>query len=141
MRSTCAGIVMPVHETQPIMLKKSEYDVILRLLESNTMELSPCTERLMDEIDLAEIVDSHTGFPTNIVSIHSCVEYKNLNTGEHRTIEIVYPREANIFENRVSVLSPIGSALLGLKVGDVTLWPLPKQKTVRLEVISVRQPQ
>lgn len=132
---------MTTQANQTITLKKSEYDLILKLLESGTVELSPCTERLMDEIDMAEVLDSRSSFPHNIVSVHSIVEYKNLTTGECRTVQIVYPREANILENKVSVFSPIGSALLGLKTGDITVWPFPQKKTVNLEVITVKQPQ
>ena len=57
--------------------------------------------------------------PEDAVSLSSKVRYTNLDTGEERVYTVVFPAEADIGRERVSVLSPIGTALIGAVAGDV----------------------
>ncbi|MDZ4375655.1 MAG: GreA/GreB family elongation factor [Phenylobacterium sp.] len=57
-------------------------------------------------------------YPRDFVRLHSLVEFTDLMTGRARRVQIVPPNEADIDQDRMSVISPVGAALLGLKVGD-----------------------
>ena len=63
--------------------------------------------------------------------------------GSHeRELALVYPRDADGSAHKVSILAPVGSALLGLRTGDSIDWPMPGGRTARLEVLAIRyQPE
>lgn len=63
--------------------------------------------------------------PRDVVTMHSTVRLRDLETGEDATYTLAYPHEADIESNRLSVLAPVGTALLGYRVGDVVEWPVP----------------
>jgi regulator of nucleoside diphosphate kinase len=63
--------------------------------------------------------------PRDVVMMNSTVRLRDLETGENETYTLVYPHEADISAGRLSVLAPVGTALLGYRVGDVVEWPVP----------------
>ncbi|MCT8335344.1 nucleoside diphosphate kinase regulator [Leptospira sp. 85282-16] len=79
---------------------------------------------LLGEIERAQKVDSHV-IPPNFVTMNSVIELKNLNELEFQEFKLVFPEEANTEENKISVLAPIGTAILGYKIGDVIQWKIP----------------
>ncbi len=82
-------------------------------------------EMLVREIKRAEKVDSKAIAP-EFVTMNSVVQVENEETKHPMTIKIVYPKEANFKKGYVSVFSPLGSALLGYKVGDTVQFEAPK---------------
>lgn len=91
---------------------------------------------LAEEIDRALIVeDDH--IPRDVVCMNSKVSYQDLESGKENVVTVVYPDAANIDENKISVLAPIGSALIGLREGQVIEWPVPGGKQIRIKVLSV----
>lgn len=82
-------------------------------------------EMLAREIKRAEKVDSKAITP-EFVTMNSVVQVENEETKNPMTIKIVYPKEANFKKGYVSVFSPLGSALLGYKVGDTVQFEAPK---------------
>ena len=75
--------------------------------------------------------------PRDVVTMNSRVVFENETTGERREITLVYPREADIAAGRISVLVPVGTALLGLRVGQSIDWELPSGEKHRYRVIDV----
>lgn len=63
--------------------------------------------------------------PTDVVTMHSRVTVRDLDAGTSRTYTLVFPREADLSSGRLSVLAPLGTALLGYRVGDEIEWPMP----------------
>jgi regulator of nucleoside diphosphate kinase len=63
--------------------------------------------------------------PRNVVTMNSTVTLRDLETGERETYTLVYPDRADIAKNRLSVLAPVGTAILGQKVGDELKWRVP----------------
>jgi regulator of nucleoside diphosphate kinase len=57
--------------------------------------------------------------------MNSTVRLRDLDTGDMETYTLVYPAEADVDEQLISVLAPIGTAILGYRVGDVIKWPVP----------------
>jgi regulator of nucleoside diphosphate kinase len=69
--------------------------------------------------------------------MNSRVICKDEISGEQHEIELVYPHEADPSKGRVSVLAPVGAALLGMIVGNTIDWPIPGGRTTRLRVLAV----
>ncbi|MCW7493548.1 nucleoside diphosphate kinase regulator [Leptospira sp. 2 VSF19] len=87
-------------------------------------KMDPNIKDLLGEIERAQKVDSHV-IPPNFVTMNSVIELKNLNELEFQEFRLVFPEEANTDENKISVLAPIGTAILGYKIGDVIQWKIP----------------
>jgi len=79
---------------------------------------------LIAELQRAEIVASDE-VPDDVVTMNSTVVLRDLETDEVETYTLVYPNHANIARNRLSVLAPVGTAILGYHVGDVVRWRVP----------------
>jgi len=79
---------------------------------------------LSREIGRAEVVPEAEADP-DVVAMGSTVRVEDLGSGEEFTYTLVFPSEANIAENRLSVLAPIGTAILGFRAGDVIRWKVP----------------
>jgi regulator of nucleoside diphosphate kinase len=77
---------------------------------------------------------------SDVVSIGSRVVFEEESSGRVREVVLAYPSEANASAGRVSVLAPVGAALLGLRTGDEIDWPLPGGRTAEIRILSVRQP-
>ena len=74
--------------------------------------------------------------------MHSCVEFVDDDTGEVRTATLVYPGEEDSRQGKVAVVTPVGSALLGLRAGATMTWRTLDGRTKRLSVLEVRhQPE
>lgn len=93
-------------------------------------------EALEDALDQAEIVAPER-FASNIVAMNSRVVLKDQETGESPEVSLVYPEDSDLAQGRLSVLAPVGTALLGLAVGQTIDWRLPRQPWKRLRLIEV----
>lgn len=78
--------------------------------------------------------------PADRVAINSRVTYREEPHGEPRTIILVHPSDANATEGRISVLSPVGRALLGRKPGTVSSMSVPGGRAVRIRVLATARP-
>jgi regulator of nucleoside diphosphate kinase len=81
-------------------------------------------ERLQNELDRAHIVDP-TAIPHNVVTMNSRVRFKDMETGDEKSYTLVFPSDADIEKNRISILAPIGTAILGYRAGDTVNWLVP----------------
>ncbi len=88
---------------------------------------------LADELERAIVVPSDR-IPKNIVTMYSRLIYLDESTSATREVELVYPGEADPVAGKVSVLAPVGSALLGLSVGQSIDWEFPTGEVNRLRV-------
>jgi regulator of nucleoside diphosphate kinase len=79
---------------------------------------------LADELESAEVVEPDS-VPPDVVTMRARVRVRDLVSGEAATYTISYPVEANLEAGRLSILAPIGTALLGYREGDVVEWPVP----------------
>lgn len=106
------------------------------LLGSATGQASPTAPLLDEELARARLVAADQIGP-DIVTMNSLVICRNELSGEQHEIELVYPHEADAGLGRVSVLAPVGAALLGLAVGSSIEWPLPGGRSTRVRVVAV----
>ncbi|MBD8093467.1 nucleoside diphosphate kinase regulator [Pseudomonas fluorescens] len=96
----------------------------------------PGVEALQAELDRAETV-GHDEVSEDVVTMNSRVHCREESSGKERHLTLVYPKDANADEGKISILAPVGSALLGLQVGQHIDWPAPGGKTLKLELLSV----
>ena len=119
--------------TPQIHLTQVDMDRLLALIESSPGERF---ERLEGELLRAKVVP-HDRIPGDLVTMNSRVVFENETTGERREITLVYPDLADIDAGRISVLVPVGTALLGLRVGQSIDWTLPNGETQRYRIVGV----
>ena len=79
---------------------------------------------LEDELDKGEVVNSRD-IPNNIITMNSKVRLRDINTQKEMICWLVFPDESNADQGKISILAPIGTALLGYKVGDIIEWKVP----------------
>jgi len=81
-------------------------------------------QRLEAELDRAQIVPE-TDLPPEVITMNSTVEVEDLDDGERSVFTLVFPEHADVSQGRISVLAPLGMAMLGYRVGDSIQWPGP----------------
>ena len=79
---------------------------------------------LTEELLRAEVVEPEK-IPRDVVTMNSLVKFRDMETREVYMYSIAYPANSDFEKGRISVLAPIGMALLGYRVGDVVEWPVP----------------
>lgn len=126
---------MSIAKKNALYISKHDYQSLLPLTEKYSTQAA---ETLDNELGRAEIV-CDADLPNNVVSMNSLVTFVDLDTGEESTINLVYPMDANIEQMKISILSPVGTALIGLRVGGKIDWPLPGGKIRHLQVVAVTQ--
>ena len=92
-------------------------------------------QQLETEIDRAVVVPSDE-VPTDVVTMNSRIVFED-ETGRRREVELVYPWEAEPRRGRISILAPVGVALVGISVGQAIEWPMPNGRTALLRIVSV----
>jgi len=120
-----------------IVITDQDFRRLMPILEQND---TPASELLDGELHRATIVEQRRVSP-DVVTMNSEVVYEDFATGARRAIRLVYPKDADASRGRISVLAPIGSALLGLKVGQDIEWQLPTGRR-QIFVVEIRyQPE
>ncbi len=97
-------------------------------------------EKLLLELDSAKIVEPEK-VPSNVVTMNSIVKLSFLNNNKQVQFQIVYPEQANLNEKKISIFSPIATALIGYQVADEIEWIVPAGLTkIRIDEI-IYQPE
>ncbi|WFB35463.1 nucleoside diphosphate kinase regulator [Kiritimatiellota bacterium B12222] len=95
---------------------------------------------IQEELERAKVVDS-TKIPENVVTMNSRLRFVDLEDGEKSEVTLVFPANANIESGNLSILSPIGTALLGYAQGDEIEWDVPGGKRRLLIEEILYQPE
>lgn len=124
----------------PITMSRLDWARLDRLLNSEPHHRESSLDALRDELDRANIIES-VEMPPDVASMNSTVKFVDDATGANFELMLVYPDAAGT-PGTVSVLAPVGSALLGLSVGQSIDWQLPDGRTAHLRVLEIiRQPE
>lgn len=91
---------------------------------------------LRSELDRARIVEPED-MPADVVTMNSTVRFADEESGKEFQRTLCYPEEATGGSDKVSILAPLGSALLGLSVGQRIDWPVPGGRTARIRILDV----
>lgn len=117
-----------------IYITQSDMTRLRALLESMKSSREDL-KALRAELDQGRVVDS-LEVPDDAVTMNSRVRLRDLDDGEEMIYTLVFPARANVDEGLLSVLAPVGTAVLGHRVGDVIEWPLPAG-SIRLRVEEI----
>ncbi len=109
----------------PIYITQDDY-AKLRLLLATALysNVNTALRNLREELDRAAVIDA-AAIPAGVVTMNSTVEYEDLGTSEVEKYTLVFPDRADVDRKRLSILAPIGTALLGCRIGDVVKWSTP----------------
>jgi regulator of nucleoside diphosphate kinase len=115
-----------------------DMDRLTSLIDTSKTAVSqkkPHLKQLEQELESANVVDPQD-IPRDVITMNSVVRIKDLKSGEEKTYTLVFPSEASIDEGRISILSAIGTALIGYRVGDVIEWQvLSGLKRLKIEEV------
>lgn len=118
-----------------IILTSQDLDRLERLLDALPASTFPGKTELRTELDRAEVVEPQD-IPPDVVTMNSTVRFA-LESGEEFSLTLVYPKDADGSADRISVLAPVGSALLGLTAGERIEWPRPGGGTLKVRLVEV----
>lgn len=116
--------------TTPVILLKNDFEILngyVKNLQGMQVNEKENFSKLYEEIKKAQIVEP-ADFPKDIVRLDSTVVVRDLKTKRDMTITIVLPQKADIKQRKVSVLAPIGTALIGFRKGQTVSWQVPSGK-------------
>jgi regulator of nucleoside diphosphate kinase len=122
-----------------IWLTQQDYLRLKRVLGERTRESRTIADELatLEELlDVARVVVPER-IPDDVVTMNSRVQFRDAASGEEDTVTIVYPSDADPSSGRISVLSPVGGAMLGAAEGQEVELPLPHGLTRRIRIESV----
>ena len=121
-----------------IFITEEDHQKLMQLLEGARQRQHrdlAHVEQLDAELDRAHIVPGGE-IPPDVVTMNTQVALRDLDTGGEMVLTLVFPHEANVDQRRVSVLAPLGTAVLGYRAGDTIEWEVPG-RTRRLQVERV----
>lgn len=121
----------------PITMTRSDHDKLSGLAEACNASDAETSEQLWDELDRARVVDD-SRVAADVVRMGSTLRFTT-DTGEDRTVTLVFPQDADIAKGKISILTPIGAALIGLSAAQSIDWTSRDGRIHRLTVESVHQ--
>ena len=125
-------------QTYKIFITEPDMEQLSHMVDSARTSANTDQEQLNmleGELDRAQIV-SPFRIPADVVTMHSRVRVKDLNANKDSTHTLVFPRDADFAQGRISVLAPVGTAILGCRTGNVIEWKVPGvNRKLRIEEV------
>ncbi|CAN7176360.1 nucleoside diphosphate kinase regulator [Devosia sp. LjRoot3] len=122
-----------------ITLGQADHAKLNALAMAGLERMPDLADRLLEELERAKVIADEK-LPEGVVRMGSSITYVT-NADKEQTVTLVYPADADIEAGRISVMTPIGTALIGLKAGQSITWRDRADKRHKLTVISVLAPQ
>ncbi|HMR91098.1 MAG TPA: GreA/GreB family elongation factor [Chitinophagaceae bacterium] len=127
-------------KTQSLILRKDDYELMMRYLRSGQGRNRYDQENAIHfekELQKADIVEKED-FPADTIRLNSLVRIMEMPGGKVRELTLVIPEHANVREGKISLLAPVGTALIGFSKGQQVDWQVPSgKKTFKiLEVVN-----
>lgn len=120
----------------PIVVTQADHDRLSDLASAALRNMPAVGEFLAEELDRARVVAPAEIAPT-VVTMNSRVEFRDDQTGEVRTATLVYPGDQDIAAGKISILTPVGAALIGLEEGQSIVWETRSGAQKSLTVLKV----
>jgi regulator of nucleoside diphosphate kinase len=118
-----------------IIVSNADYERLTDLANAYSERLPDVANELLEELERAQIVDDKD-VPTDVVRMGSTVTFKS-DDGHTRTLKLVWPADESLDQHRISVITPVGAALIGLGAGQSISWTARDGKDHRLTVTKV----
>ncbi len=128
----------PTARLPKITVTELDFESLSRIANASLDALPDVAEELLRELDRARVVAERSAKP-DVVRMNSVVSYR-LDDGSERCVTLVYPAAADISYGRVSIMTPIGTALIGLTEGQSITWANRAGKRQKLTVLRVEPP-
>lgn len=128
---------METRGNPPILISADDYSRLASLAKA-TLARYPADDAqlLLDELHRGDVLPPHS-IPERVVGMNSFVEFRDETTGNTRVLQLVFPYQADIRRGRLSVLSQIGAALIGLAQGQSITWETRDGRERRITVLRV----
>lgn len=123
----------------PITLRNRDVERLGQLAEAAAQRHPTTAEFLAGEVARAKVAPDSAPLP-GVVCMESELTFRDDTTGKEKHVTLVYPPEADVEAGRISVLTPIGAALIGLSVGQSISFETPSGERRSLTVLSVSEP-
>lgn len=120
----------------PIAITRGDWEKLVRIADASAGAFAQTAEFLAREVDRAQVIDEHESRP-GLVKMGTRVSFRDDVTDQVRAVTLVYPGEADVSQGRISVLTPIGAALIGLSVSQSIEWETQGGGRRSLTVLSV----
>ena len=118
-----------------IIVSTTDYERLTDLANASLQRLPAVAQELLDELERAQIVGDKD-VPKDVVRMGSTVTFKS-DDGNTRTLKLVYPADESLDDHRISIMTPVGAALIGLGMGQSISWTARDGKHHRLTVTKV----
>lgn len=119
-----------------IMISSLDAERLEILLDSLPQSVFPGRDDLEAELARADVVDPEE-IPPTVVTMNSTVRFRVESSAEEFCLTLVYPKDVDTSGEKISILAPVGSALLGLSQGDEIEWPKPGGGVLRVRIVEV----
>lgn len=123
----------------PIILLETEADTLSDLALAAQRSAPEASRMLLEEIDRAQSCEADE-LPADVVTMGSRVTFVDDASGATHEVQLVYPREADAEAKRISILTPLGAGLIGLRSGQAISWPNLAGQHRDLRIVGVIQP-
>lgn len=127
----------------PIHMIDTEAELLSELAVQMEVRLPQVSKLLLEEITRATL---HTAerMPRDIVTMQATVRFVDVESGKDNTYQLTFPQQADIAAGRISILTPVGAGLIGLREGQSILWPnrVGHERELKIiEVVQTAEPQ
>jgi len=123
----------------PIVISESDAERLTALAIQAEQSSPQVADLLLDELERADVRPDGQ-VPPDVIGMEAVVEFVDEAHGAARTVQLVFPGEADIAENKISVLTPVGAGLIGLSAGQSIVWPDRDGHDRVLKVLRVTRP-
>lgn len=119
-----------------IVMTEADHVRLTRLAEAAAIRMPEVSDYLLTELERAKIV-RRGQTPAKLITMGSTLTFRDEQRGRTERVTLVFPEDANIEEKRISIMTPIGAALIGLTEGQSITWPSRTGEIHQLQVLSV----
>lgn len=124
-----------------ITVSSTDLQRIEKLLDQLPANAFPGRFALEEELNRADVLEPQN-MPPNVVTMNSVVRFRVSSSQEEFCLTLVYPKDMDSSESKISILAPVGSALLGLAEGNEIEWPNPGGQMLKVQIVEiVHQPE
>lgn len=125
-----------VHSNPQIVISSLDAERLEKLIDSLPPKAFPGKDALEAELARANVVDPKE-VPASVVTMNSTVRFQVESSKDEFCLTLVYPKDLDDSGEKISILAPVGSALLGLSEGDEIEWPRPGGGVMRVRITEV----
>ena len=128
--------VVRTRSVPQIIVSNADYERLTDLANASLERLPDVARELLEEMDRAQVVEADA-VPANVVRMGSTVTFKS-DDGHTRTLKLVYPADESLDQHRISVMTPVGAALIGPSEGQSISWTARDGRRHELTVLQVK---